>query len=159
MLWDMEVRKAAAPDTYIPTVVRAGSAEKFPSTRRGRFEDFTRISDQKLWLDPSRSETIVEHVRLDHENQRVTFIGDSEFRAPDGRVITAGTGQPIFHVEHATGGTEERPLNIWRIVHLTSEPDPKLTEVFEQVARNPYLPVFIEVYIERDLGRKLTRRT
>src|SRR5689334_13614088 len=53
-LWDMETRKAAAPDKFIPTVVRPGSAEKFPSTRRGSIEEFTRISDQRLWADPEQ---------------------------------------------------------------------------------------------------------
>src|SRR5262245_4608950 len=115
-LWDMEVRKAAAPDRYIPTVVKQGSAEKFPSVRHGRFEDFTRVSDQRLWTDPDRFATIIEHVRLDHENRRAFFVGAERFEAPDGRVFTAGAGQPIFHVEHSVAGPEDAPLNLWRIV-------------------------------------------
>lgn len=110
-LWDMEVRKAAAPDKYIPTVVKAGSAEKFPSVRNGRFEDFTRVSDQRLWTDPARFATIIEHVRLDHENRRAFFIGAERFEAPDGRVFTAGAGQPLFHVEHSVAGREDAPVN------------------------------------------------
>ncbi len=157
-LWDMEVRKAAAPDKYIPTVVKAGSAEKFPSVRRGRFEDFTRVSEQRLWADPSRFATIIEHVRLDHENRRAFFIGAEGFEAPDGRVFTTGAGQPLFHVEHSVAGPEDAPLNRWRIVHLTAEPDQSLVDAFDDLANDRYLRVFIEVHLREDLGRELVRR-
>ncbi|MEU0793346.1 hypothetical protein ABZ342_25015 [Amycolatopsis sp. NPDC005961] len=157
-LWDMEVRKAAAPDKYIPTVVKAGSAEKFPSVRHGRFEDFTRVSDQRRWADPARFATIIEHVRLDHENRRAFFIGAERFEAPDGRVFTAGAGQPIFHVEHSVAGPEDAPLNLWRIVHLTGEPDRSLVDAFDELAKDRYLRVFIEVHLRDDLGRELVRR-
>lgn len=157
-LWDMEVRKAAAPDKYIPTVVKAGSAEKFPSVRHGEFEDFTRVSDQRLWADPSRFATIVEHVRLDHEHRRAFFIGADRFEAPDGRVFTAGAGQPLFHVEHSVTGPEDAPLNRWRIVLLTEAPDPSLVAAFDEPANDRYLRVFIEVHLRDDLGRDLVRR-
>ncbi|VVJ22132.1 Uncharacterised protein [Amycolatopsis camponoti] len=157
-LWDMEVRKAAAPDKYIPTVVKAGSAEKFPSVRHGRFEDFTRVSDQCRWADPARFATIIEHVRLDHENRRAFFIGAERFEAPDGRVFTAGAGQPIFDVEHSVAGPEDAPLNLWRIVHLTGEPDRSLVDAFDELAKDRYLRVFIEVHLRDDLGRELVRR-
>ncbi|GLY41888.1 hypothetical protein Amsp01_079110 [Amycolatopsis sp. NBRC 101858] len=157
-LWDMEVRKAAAPDVYIPTVVKSGSAEKFPSVRHGHFEDFTRVSGQRLWADPSRFATIIEHVRLDHGNRRAFFIGAERFEAPDGRTFTAGAGQPLFHVEHSVGGPEDAPLNRWRIVHLTAEPDPSLAAAFDELANDRYLRVFIEVHLRRDLGRELVRR-
>lgn len=157
-LWDMEVRKAAAPDKYIPTVVKAGSAEKFPSVRHGRFEDFTRVSDQRQWADPAQFATIIEHVRLDHENRRAFFIGAERFEAPDGRVFTAGAGQPIFHVEHSVAGPEDAPLNLWRIVHLTGEPDRSLVDAFDELAKDRYLRVFIEVHLRDDLGRELVRR-
>jgi len=157
-LWDMEVRKAAAPDKYIPTVVRAGSAEKFPSVRHGRYEDFTRVSDQRLWAAPSQFATIIEHVRLDHETRRAFFIGAHRFEAPDGRIFTAGAEQPIFHVEHSVGGPEDAPLNLWRIVHLTSAPDPALVHAFDELASDRYLRVFIEVHLRDDLGREIERR-
>jgi hypothetical protein len=156
-LWDMEGRKAAAPDRYIPTVVRAGSAEKFPSVRHGRIEDFTRVSDQRLWADPDHYATIIEHVRLDHEHRRAFFVGAERFEAPDGRVFSAGAGQPIFHVEHSVAGPEDDPLNLWRIVHLTDTPDPALAAAFHELANDPYLRVFIEVHLREDLGRDLAR--
>jgi len=157
-LWDMEVRKAAAPDVYLPTVVKPGSAEKFPSVRHGRFEDFTRVSDQRLWADPDHYATIIEHVRLDHENRRAFFIGAERFEAPDGRVFTAGAGQPLFHVEHSVGGPEDAPLNLWRIVHLTGEPDRSLVDAFDAPANDRYLRVFVEVHLRTELGRELVRR-
>ncbi|MCI2423375.1 hypothetical protein MOQ72_38750 [Saccharopolyspora sp. K220] len=157
-LWDMEVRKAAAPDKYIPTVVKPGSAEKFPSVRHGRFEDFTRVSDQRLWADLDHYATIIEHVRLDHENRHAYFVGAERFEAPDGRVLTAGASQPIFHVEHSVGGPEDHPLNLWRIVLLTDEPDRSLAAAFDDYANDRYLRVFIEVHLRSDLGRELIRR-
>jgi hypothetical protein len=157
MLWDMESRKAAAPDVYIPTVVAPG-AEKFPSTRRGTLEDFTRISEQRIWADPERFGTIIEHVRLDHDSQRAFFVGDTGFVTPDGRTVTGTTAQPIFHVEHSVAGTEERPLNLWRIVLLTEQVDAALVDVFTRMEDDPYLRVFIEVYLRKDLGVTFRRR-
>jgi hypothetical protein len=157
-LWDMEVRKAAAPDKYIPTVVRPGSAEKFPSVRHGEVEDFTRVSDQRLWADPSQYTAVIEQVRLDRANRRAFFLGVSTFEAPDGREFVAGTAQPLFHVEHSVGGSEDDPLNLWRIVLLTDTPDPVLAAAFKPLAEDPYLRVFVEVHLRDDLGRELVRR-
>ncbi|HEV3355755.1 MAG TPA: hypothetical protein VG247_03115 [Pseudonocardiaceae bacterium] len=157
MLWDMEVRKASHPDIYIPTVIEPGSVEKFPESRDDRSEIFTRVSDQRIWLDQPTYGTVIEHVRVDHEQQRIFFIGAPDYRTPDGRTREAGTGQPIFHVEHSVAGTEQRPINLWRIVHLTEQVDPALREYFEQLGRDPYLRVFIEVYLRENLGVDLTR--
>ncbi|MET7991102.1 hypothetical protein ABZU76_09345 [Amycolatopsis sp. NPDC005232] len=157
-LWDMEKRKAAAPGVYIPTVVKPGSAEKFPSVHNGQFEDFTRVSEQRRWADPDNYDLIIEHVRLDHESRRAFFVGAERFEAPDGRVFTAGTGQPIFHVEHSVGGSEEDPLNMWRIVFLTEQEQPELAAAFTGYENDPYLRVFIEVHLEKQLRRKLVRR-
>jgi hypothetical protein len=153
MLWDMEARKAAAPDVYIPTVVQAGSAKKWPSLRQGGLEDFTRVSDQRLWADPDRFGTIIEHVRLDHGRQRAFFVGDTTF---EGR--TATTDQPVFHVEHSVAGAEDRPLNLWRIVLLTEQVDQRLLDVFTELGNDPYLRVFIEVYLQKDLGVSFRRK-
>ena len=153
MLWDMEVRKAAAPDVYIPTVVKPGSATKFPGVEHDGFEDFTRVSDQRLWADPDTYGTIIEHVRLDHGHQRAFFVGDSEFRD-----VKATTDQPLFHVEHSVAGAADRPLNRWRIVLLTEAVDPKLVDVFTQMGEDPYLRVFIEVYLQNQLGVAFRRK-
>jgi hypothetical protein len=153
MLWDMEARKAAAPDVYIPTVVKAGSATKWPSVRHGGLEDFTRVSDQRLWADPDRFGTIIEHVRLDHDNQRAFFVGATDF---EGR--TATTDQPIFHVEHSVAGPQDQPLNLWRVILLTEQVDQRLLDVFTAMGEDPYLRVFIEVYLQKDLGVSFRRK-
>src|SRR5919198_4521960 len=101
MLWDMEARKARRPDLFIPYVVAAGSAASW-----GEGDVFVRKSMQRLWLDPDTYGLIIEQTRLDHANQLVTFIGAAEHPGPDGEPLTATTEQPIFHVQHGVGGTE-----------------------------------------------------
>jgi hypothetical protein len=56
------------------------------------------------------------------------------------------------------GGTEEDPVNLWRIVVLTEQDDDRFKEPFRQMAREGWLPGFLEIYIERDLGIPLSRR-
>lgn len=150
-LWDMEVWKAAAPDRYIPTVVAPGSLEVFPGKRLGALEDFTRATDQRLWLRGSEYGRVIERVHLDHAQQRAFFFGVAEFNAPDGRVLRAGREQPVFHVEHSVAGTDDRPLNLWRIVHLTSNFDESMAAKFHEMAQEKYLRIFIEVYLRDDL--------
>src|SRR6266571_2765533 len=70
-------------------------------------------------------------------------------------VVRAGSGQPLFHVEHSVGGTELQPLNRWRIVHLTDALDERLIEGFERMARNPWLAEHAEIYIRDNLGIEL----
>jgi hypothetical protein len=154
----MEVRKASYPDKYLGSLVKPGSLGRFPSTKRGHIEDFTRITSQQLWKDASRYTTVIEHVRLFHDTHRAIFIGAPEFVTPDGRKVTAGREQPIFHVEHSAVGPEERPLNVWRIVHLTDGKDDALDLVFDDMAKDPYLRYFNEVYIREDLGLRLDRK-
>lgn len=158
MLWDMETRKAAAPDKYIPTVVEPGSLATFGLPADGLPVDFVRVTAQRLWLEPDTYGTVIERVRLDHERRRAFFIGLSSFETPDGRTLRAGTGQPIFHVEHSVAGTEERPLNTWRIVHLTDTVDPAMTAFFEAMARDVHLRIFNEVYLREVVGLGLRRR-
>jgi hypothetical protein len=86
MLWDMEVRKAANPGTYIPSVVRAGSDQ---SRNRHDVEYLDRSSMQRLWLAPDRYELILERAFLNHHEQRITFIGVPELTGPDGTTLYA----------------------------------------------------------------------
>ena len=65
--------------------------------------------------------------------------------------------QPLFHVQHAVGGSEQAPLNLWSIVLLTDAPDPRYYEPSEQMVRAGLLPGFIGIYIERDIKLKLSR--
>jgi hypothetical protein len=160
MMWDMEVHKAGAPDKYIPTVVQPGSAEKFPSTKDGDFEYFTRVSKQRCWKDQDTYTLVIEHVRLDHNNKVAIFIGDREFTAPDGRYFAANDDQPLFHVEHSVvgDGGENEPENFWRIVHLTNDVDEDMKTVFATKAKYQFLPIYTEVYIREILQLGLTKK-
>ena len=159
MLWDMEVRKAWRPDRYIPSVVREGSAHAWG--RRSSIEgteSFVRSSQQRLWLEPAEYGLVLEPVCLNPTQHIVTFIGVAELPDRDGNLCRAGDRQPLFHVEHSVGGDESRPLNRWRIVHLTRRPEHRLVERFKLMANNVWLPEFIEIYIRGDLNIKLSRR-
>jgi hypothetical protein len=158
MLWDMEARKAACPGGYIPYVVRAGSDRSWNRYRGDGGEYLDRCSMQRLWLHPEQYELILERAFLNHSQQKVTFLGAPELAGPDGTPLRAGTGQPLFHVEHAVGGTESRPLNRWRIVHLTAARDERLIALFERMAASPWLAEHTEIYIRDILGIQLTRK-
>lgn len=158
MLWEMEARKAAHPGTYIPSVVHAGSDQSWNRHDGDGGEYLDRCSRQRLWLSPQQYELILERAFLNHDQQRVTFLGVPELAAPDGSLLRAGTGQPLFHVEHSVGGTQSQPLNRWRIVHLTQAADHRLTAVFQRMAAHPWLPEHTEIYIRHDLGIQLTRK-
>lgn len=153
MLWDNEVRKARRPDLFLPWVVEPGSARAW-----GAADTFVRSSRQRRWTKPDVFGSVLEQTYLDHERQAVTFIGTSMHPGPTGEMLYAADDQPIFHVEHSVSGDETRPINEWRIVHLTSEPDPEITAVFDRMAGTTWLPDFIEIYVGDVLGVALTRR-
>jgi hypothetical protein len=159
MLWDMEARKAARPGTYIPFVVRAGSDRSWNRHDGDGGEYLDRCSMQRPWLHPERYELILERAFLNHHEQKVTFLGVPELTGADGTLLHAGTGQPLFHVEHSVGGTELQPLNRWRIVHLTDAPDQRLVGVFERMAASPWLAEHTEIYIRDNLGIELARKS
>jgi hypothetical protein len=56
-------------------------------------------------------------------------------------------------------GEQDRPINRWRIVHLTDGPDQALIDLFDRMSQSRFLRDFIEVHIREVLGRKLTRKT
>jgi len=62
-----------------------------------------------------------------------------ELTDADGTPLRAGTGQPLFHVEHSVGGTELQPMNRWRIVHHTDAVSDRLIERLQHMASNPWL--------------------
>ena len=159
MLWDMEVRKAWRPDRYIPSVVQEGSAHAWGrrSAADGT-ESFVRSSQQRLWLARAEYGLVLELVCLNPTQQKVTFIGAAELPDRDNNLLRAGEGQPLFHVEHSVDGDESRPLNIWRIVHLTDGTKRRLVERFTLIANDVWLPEFIEIYIRSDQNIELNRR-
>ncbi|MFK7909126.1 MAG: hypothetical protein AB8F34_00845 [Akkermansiaceae bacterium] len=159
-LWDMEVKKAARPDIFIPGVIRAGTARSWGRRElESGDEVFTRVSEQRLWLQPDSFGTVIEACYLNHSSQQVTFIGLPEVEDDEGRTIIASPEQPLFHVVHGVSGTEVAPLNTWRILHLASDERGELARRFELMSQAPGLPEYVERYIEDVLKIPLTRKS
>ena len=157
MLWDAETKKAWDPMTYIPGVVREGSSWGRKPLENGE-ECFLRESQQLAWRADNYGQ-VLEEVYLIPKEQSVLFFGRAEFLRDDGSPLQAGSHQPLFHVEHAVSGTDSQPENVWRIVHLTSKRDEILIEKhLAQTGTPEWLRRFVGIYVEKNLGMKLTRR-
>jgi hypothetical protein len=154
MVWDMEAKKAWDPLTYIPYVVSEGGSWGRHQLVDG-IERWSRSSIQGSWLNVGRGR-VLEDVFVDHARQKILFMGRAQLPREDG-VLQADPYQPLFHVEHAAGGAETDPLNLWRIVILTEQKDERYKAPFDEMVRQGTLPGFLEIYIERDLHVKLKR--
>jgi hypothetical protein len=155
MIWDMECKKALDPSTYVPDVISEAGIIGRRQLSDG-CDHFVRWSTQKAWLSERRGR-VIESVFIDHSNQRIVFLGIAHTRSEDGQTIAAADYQPLVHVEHAAGGTEENPYNLWRIVFLTDSQDERYTESFEDMAKTGLLPGYLEIYIQKDLNNFLSR--
>ncbi|MEM7307922.1 MAG: NAD(P)H-dependent oxidoreductase [Planctomycetota bacterium] len=153
MLWDAEVAKAWDPGTYISGVVLAGESWGRKTLPDGK-PWFVRSSQQVAWKSGADAGVVLEEVYLDPSGRSVLFFGRSELIGPDGVPLEGGAHQPLFHVEHAVTGTEEQPLNRWRIVHLTEAEDPALVERQVQEGPSGWLLGFLSKFIELDLKRR-----
>jgi hypothetical protein len=154
-LWDMELKKAWNPAKYIPYVVSTGESwgrEWLDTTT----ERFLQSSVQKGWI-VEKAGTVLEEVVVNHPTNQILFFGRQAFDR-DGVALGADDFQPRFYVEHTAGGSEERPLNIWKIVLLTEGHDRRFITPFEEVQRAGWLPGFLEIYIRDDLKIALERR-
>ena len=154
MVWDMETKKAWDPLTYIPYVVSEGGSWGRHHLASD-IERWSRSSIQESWLNVGRGR-VLEDVFVDHVRQKVLFMGRAQLPRED-VVLQADAYQPLFHVEHAAGGTETDPLNLWRIVILTEQKDERYKAPFDEMVRQGTLPGFLEIYIERELHVKLKR--
>jgi hypothetical protein len=154
MVWDMELKKAWDPLTYIPYVVSEGRSWGRHLIDRG-IERFSRSSIQDSWLNVGRGR-VLEDVFVDYLQSKILFLGRKQLLHED-ILLEADAYQPLFHVEHAAGGTETDPLNLWRIVILTDQKDERYERPFAEMAQRGMLPGFLEIYIERDLRVKLNR--
>jgi hypothetical protein len=155
MMWDMETKKAWDPLTYIPYVVSEGRSWGRNTLRDGS-ERFSRSSLQRGWITPERGR-VLEDVYVGHANRAIFFLGRPQMTEESGSELHASKFQPLFHVEHGVGGSEEEPLSLWSIVLLTPEKDARYEQPFEQMVRAGLLPGYIEIYIEKDLHMQLTR--
>jgi hypothetical protein len=156
MLWDMEMKKAWDPATYISYVVSRGHSWGRHNLEPG-CERFFRSTMQRGWIRPERGQ-VLEDVFINRNTWRIFFLGRAEMPDEKGERIDASDFQPLFHVEHAAAGSEAAPLNIWRIVLLTEHNDERYTEPFKRMAKEGLLPGFLEIYIQRDLSAALSRR-
>jgi hypothetical protein len=154
MVWDMETKKAWDPLTYIPYVVSEGGSWGRHHLA-SEIERWSRSSIQGSWLNVGRGR-VLEDVFVDHVRHKILFMGRAQLLRESGP-IQADAYQPLFHVEHAAGGTETDPINLWRIVILTEQKDERYRAPFDEMVRQGTLPGFLEIYIERDLHVKLTR--
>jgi hypothetical protein len=153
-IWDMERKKAWEPRTYIPYVVSQGGSwgrERLPDGER-----FSRASMQKGWIAQGEGR-VLEDVYLSDERQAIVFLGRERMPDASGHVLAASDFQPIFHVEHGVGGSEDEPLNLWSIVLLTPDEDRRYHRPFEEMLAAGWLPGFIEIYIAKDMGVQLSR--
>jgi hypothetical protein len=153
-MWDMERKKAWDPRSYIPYVVSQGGSwgrETLPDGER-----FSRASLQKGWIAQGEGR-VLEDVYLSDATQSIFFLGRERLRGPNGDDLRASDFQPIFHVAHGVGGSEDEPLNLWSIVLLTAAEDRRYHRPFEDMVAAGWLPGFIEIYIARDLGVQLSR--
>ena len=152
LLWDAEVAKAWDPGTYISGVVLEGE-----SWGRKTLPDgtpwFVRSSRQVAWKADADAGVVLEEVYFDPTGRSVLFFGRSELIGPDGRPVVRSAHQPLFHVEHAVTGTEEQPLNRWRIVHLTETEDPALIERQVKEGSSGWLLGFLSKFIDLELDR------
>jgi hypothetical protein len=155
MIWDMETKKARDPLTYIPYVVSQARSWGRTTLRDGT-NRFCRSSTQRGWITPEEGR-VLEDVFVSDAKQTIYFLGRPRMLEENGNTIVASPFQPLFHVQHAVGGSEQAPLNLWSIVLLTDVPDSRYCERFEQVVRAGLLPGFLEIYIERNLKLKLSR--
>lgn len=158
-LWDMCQRKASAPQLYLGQPrIKPDTTRRFPSIRKDdKIEEFVRVADHQQWKDPTTYGTVIEYVIVDHEKLLVSFVGLSEFVTPEGEVIKKGPG-PLFHVQHGVEGTEEKPLNTWRIVIETEKPDEQALKNFEMLGKSPWLKPYSEYYLKEVLGAGLERK-
>jgi hypothetical protein len=155
MVWDMETRKAWDPLTYIPYVVSQARSWGRTTLRDGTIR-FCRSSLQRGWVT-SQEGRVLEDVFVSDPRQTIYFLGRPQMVEETGDTLAASLFQPLFHVRHAVGGSEQAPLNLWSIVLLTDAPDPRYCEPFGRMVHAGLLPGFLEIYIERDVKLKLSR--
>ena len=154
MIWDMEKKKAWDPHTYIPYVVSEARSWERATLSDGAYR-FNRSSMQRGWITPAEGR-VLEDTFVSDKKQAIYFMGRQSMVDEAGKALTASAFQPRFHVWHAVGGSDDKPLNLWSIVLLTETSDARYHAPFEQMVRSGLLPGFIGIYIQRDLQLQLS---
>jgi len=156
MVWDMELKKSWDPATYIPYLISRSHSWGRHFLDDGN-ERFVRELASQAWIT-NTVDPVFEEVFVNRTEQKIFFLGRAELETETGDTIRTNGFQPIFSVEHAVGGTEGNPLNLWRIVFLTENYDQRFHRSFEEMVKAGWLPGFLEIYIEKDLHVKLSRK-
>src|SRR5262245_4407952 len=108
------------------------------TTLRDGSARFYRSSLQRGWIT-SEEGRVLEDVFVSDAKQTIYFLGRPQMVEESGNALVASPFQPLFHVRHGVGGSEQAPLNLWSIVLLTDAPDPRYCEPFEQMVRTGLL--------------------
>ena len=154
-LWEMETKKAWDAMSYLPYVAKQAHSWGRHTLADGA-ERWCRASMQRGWIAPNDYGQVLEDIFVSHAKQTIYFFGRTRMTEPNGKELVAGTFQPLFHVMHGVGGSDDDPHNLWSIVLLTDKPDPRYLAPFE-ARMDEGLPGFVEIYIQKDLGVELTK--
>ncbi len=154
-LWDMETKKAWDAMSYLPYVANEAHSWGRHTLSDGA-ERWCRASMQRGWIKPDEYGQVLEDIFVSHAKQTIYFFGRARMSEPDGKELSASTFQPLFHVMHGVGGTDDDPHNLWSIVLATDKADPRYLAPF-QARLDEGLPGFVEIYIRKDLGVELTK--
>ena len=107
MIWDMEIKKAWDPLTYIPYVVSQARSWGRTTLRDGSTR-FSRSSLQRGWITSGEGR-VLEDVFVSDAMQIIYFLGRPQMVEESGSTLVASPFQPLFHVQHAVGGSEHAP--------------------------------------------------
>lgn len=157
-LREMRAQKARNPAKYLRPLMRPGGLKVFNITNEGRVTFFTRVTVQRTWPRPNDFTTVIEQIRVDPDKDEAIFIGIAEATGPDGEKYVSGVDQPLFYVEHAGKGTEDEPIDTWRIVLLTDGKDEQLLQNVNMPTLDPCLRLYSEIFIRETLGKALERK-
>src|SRR5262249_32226011 len=91
---------STSPSWYTPGARMSGTGKRTPAAITSCVHQSSASG-----LRPGEYGTVLERVYLNHQEQKATFIGTSSVTDAAGHQVLAGTGQPIFHVEHSVGGS------------------------------------------------------
>ena len=71
-----------------------------------------RLSEEIAKLSPTERR-VLEDVFVSEARQTIYFLGRPRMLEEGGEVLMASPFQPLFHVRHGVGGSQEAPLNLW----------------------------------------------
>ncbi|MGE3921107.1 MAG: hypothetical protein AB7F64_09315 [Gammaproteobacteria bacterium] len=124
--WALEISKALRVHDYLTaipfSIVIPGTYRK---TAQG--QSFQRLSIQPAWLDDQMT-IIKEEVHIIEDEHRIVFYGRPVDELEAQNVMREHFNEslirkevPLFHVVHGLLGTENEPINTWRMVFIDQQ--------------------------------------